>query len=138
MSGFLLDTNVISDPARKHPNRGVQSWMQNVDQTSIYISVFTLGEMRTGIDLLSDAKRIGILEAYGEIVRRRFRERILEFDLRTAERWGRLRASMPTGRTLPVIDSLLAATALHHDLTIVTRNMSDFESTGLRVINPFS
>ena len=84
--------------------------MQNVDQTSIYISVFTLGEMRTGIDLFSDAKRMSGKTA-------RF----------NADR-----------KNATVIDSLIAATAQHHDLTIVMRNISDFESTGLRVINPFS
>lgn len=140
MSGFLLDTNVISELIRRRPSASVTGWVEATDETLLYLSVLSLGEIRKGIVSLASASRRMALGAWleGELAIR-FSHRILSFDEGVADRWGRLAARAETaGRRLPVIDGLLAATALHHNLTLVTRNVSDVASTGVPVFNPWA
>jgi len=139
MSGFLLDTNVISELIKPKPEPKVATWVDSTDESLLYLSVLTLGEIRKGIGLLPNASRRVVLEAWLDtdlIIR--FAERILLIDQAVADRWGRLAADAARARSpLSVIDGLLAATALDHNLTFVTRNTKDIASTGVAVFNPW-
>lgn len=140
MSGFLLDTNVISELVRRKPEASVTGWVEGTDEMLLYLSVLSLGEIRKGIVSLASASRRMALGAWldGELMIR-FSNRILSIDEGVADRWGRLMArAEATGRRLPVIDGLLAATALHYNLTLVTRNVNDVASTGVPVFNPWT
>lgn len=133
---YLLDTNVISELVAAKPNRAVLEWVSSIPVSSTYLSVLTLGEIRKGIEKVSDAKRKNKLILWLEVdLAMQFEERILEIDIKVADRWGRLQADAK--RSLPAIDSLIAATALHHDLTLVTRNVNDFHGIDLPMINPW-
>jgi predicted nucleic acid-binding protein len=139
MSGFLLDTNVISELVKAKPEPKVTNWIDSVDENLLYLSVLTLGEIRKGIALLRDAPRRVALEAWlNSDLALRFAERILSIDRAVADRWGQLAADAAEARTsLPVIDGLLAATALHQNMTLVTRNTKDIVVTGVPVFNPW-
>lgn len=133
---YLLDTNVVSETIRRAPNRTALAWLEQLPAESLFVSVLTLGEIRKGIEALPDRKRREKLKLWLEHeLPRWFEGRVLPVDLAVADRWGRLLAEV--GRSVPTIDSLLAATALHHDLALVTRNAGDFDYPGLEVINPF-
>jgi len=139
MSGFLLDTNCISEALRVKPDPNVGNWMQVVDQALLYLSVLTLGEIRKGLAQLAQGKRRAQLETWLEIeLQARFAGRILPIDAATADRWGLLAAEAKRmGKPLSIVDGLLAATALHHNLTMVTRNVSDFKGFSIPVLNPW-
>ena len=140
MSGFLLDTNVISELVRRKPEAKVTAWVGATDETLLHLSVLTVGEIRTGIGSLPNPSRRMALGAWldGELAIR-FASRILPIDEAVADRWGRLTArAAAAGRRLAVSDGLLAATALHHNLTLVTRNTKDVAATGVPVFNPWS
>jgi len=139
MSGYLLDTNCVSELVRIKPEPRVVSWMQAAEETLLYLSVLTLGEIRKGLAGLPQGKRRTQLETWLEIeLGARFAGRILPIDVSVADRWGLLAASAKReGRTLSAIDGLLAATALHHNLTVVSRNASDFAETRVQALNPW-
>lgn len=139
MSGFLLDTNCVSEMVRPHPDRRVVRWMEATDEESLYLSVLTLGEIRKGLAALPQGTLRTRLETWLEVdLKTRFRGRILPVDNDVADRWGLLTAEAKRkGQPLPVIDGLLAATALHYILTIVSRNVSDFARTRAAVLNPW-
>ncbi|MHB8500710.1 MAG: PIN domain-containing protein [Candidatus Acidiferrales bacterium] len=139
MSGYLLDTNCISELVRIKPEPRVMSWMQAAEETLLYLSVLTLGEIRKGLAGLPQSKRRTHLETWLEIeLRARFSGRILPIDAPVADRWGLLAATAKReGKTLSTIDGLLAATALHHNLTVVSRNVSVFADTRVQVLNPW-
>ncbi len=139
MSGFLLDTNVISELVKPKPNPNVTKWIDATDEELLYLSVLTLGEIRRGIASLPDAARRVKLETWldRELVLR-FSDRILPIDLAIADRWGRLTGTAAARKSpLPVIDGLLAATAVHHDLTLVTRDTKHLTGTGVTFFNPW-
>ena len=139
MSGFLLDTNVISELVKLKPERRVTSWVETTDEALFYLSVLTLGEIRKGIAMLPQTKRRTQIESWLETgLSVRFAGRILAIDAAIANRWGILSgASQLQGTSLPVIDGLLAATALHHNLTLVTRNTMDVSATNASTFNPW-
>jgi predicted nucleic acid-binding protein len=139
MNGFLLDTNVISELIQSEPNGTVLRWIDDTDETILFLSVLTLGEIRSGIERLNPGKRRGRLESWLTVdLRLRFHDRILTVNESIAERWGTLSATAAKkGRPVPVIDGLLAATALHHDLMLVTRNDTDVSGTGVATFNPW-
>ncbi len=139
MSGFLLDTNCISELVRPRPEARVLKWFDSVDEDVLYLSVLTLGEIRKGLAALPVGKRRTALERWLEIeLPARFSGRLLSIDPSVAQLWGTLAAQAKrTGMSLPVIDGLLAATALHHNLTIVSRNTSDFLNSKAPVMNPW-
>jgi hypothetical protein len=134
---YLLDTNVLSELVRPKPNDTVLAWFADVPDESLYISVLTLGEIRKGVEGVPDAKRKEKLRVWLEhTLPEWFGSRVLSVDADVAEKWGRLQANAQ--RPVPAIDSLLAATALHHELRMVTRNAKDFNYAGLEVINPWN
>lgn len=139
MSGFLLDTNCISEVVRTKPEPRVLQWMEAVDERLLYLSVLTLGEIRKGVAGLPQSKRRTQLETWLELdLHARFAGRILAIDAAIADRWGLLAAeARRNGRTLSAIDGLLAATALHHNLTIASRNVNDFASAQAQILNPW-
>jgi predicted nucleic acid-binding protein len=139
VSGFLLDTNVISELVKPRPEASVTAWVEDTDESLLYLSVLTLGEIRRGIAALPQSRRRAILEAWlNKDLRARFEDRILIIDQNVADRWGLLTAvAHKSGIALPVIDGLLAATALEHNLTLVTRDTGQIPSMGVSVFNPW-
>lgn len=125
---------------RPRPSRGVAEWIDDTPEDLLYLSVITIGEVRKGIDLIEgDEPRRAALQSWlDRDVRVRFAGRLLAFDDAVAERWGQLEASVRRRRvTLPTIDAQLAATALHHGLTFVTRNTAHLRPTGVPLFNPW-
>jgi predicted nucleic acid-binding protein len=139
MSGFLLDTNCVSELVRVKPQPRVVEWMEAADERSLYLSVLILGEIRKGLAGLAQGKRRARLETWLEVeLQARFADRILPIDAPVADRWGLLAAHAKSrGTSLPIIDGLLAAAALHYNLTVVTRNSSDFRNAQVQVLNPW-
>ena len=139
MSGFLLDTNIISELIKPKPEANVTEWIENTDESLLCLSVLTLGEIRRGIAVLPQSRRRATLEAWlDKDLRARFEDRILTIDQEVADRWGLLTATARhSGIVLSVIDGLLAATALEHNLTLVTRDTGQIPSMGVAVFNPW-
>jgi predicted nucleic acid-binding protein len=139
VSGFLLDANCVSELVRVKPEPRVLEWMEVADESLLYLSVLTLGEIRKGLAALPQGRRRARLEAWLEVdLRGRFSGRILPVDAAVADRWGLLAAqARRNGAPLPIIDGLLAATALHHNLTLVSRNVCDFAAAQVSVLNPW-
>ena len=139
MSGFLLDSNCISELVRLRPEPRVTEWLESADEQLLYLSVLTIGEIRKGLAALPQSKRRAQLESWLEVeLKGRFSRRILPVDAAVADRWGLLAAqAKQKGKPLAVIDGLLAATALHYNLTLVSRNAADFKSAEVSVFNPW-
>ena len=139
MSGFLLDTNCISELVRSQPETRVLQWIEAADESLLFLSVLTLGEIRKGVAGVAQGKRRTRLQTWLELdLPSRFSGRILPIDAIIADRWGALAAEAKgKGIALSAIDGLLAATALHHNLTIVSRNVSDFAITHALTLNPW-
>jgi predicted nucleic acid-binding protein len=134
---FLVDTDVLSDPSRPQPSPKVDAWLV-AHQSQLYTSAISIGEIKRGIERLpTGAKRNG-LEKWLEAVLASMDGRILAYNSRVAETWGAMMANLERqGRPMPLTDSLIAAIAKRHTLTLVTRNTADFAHTGLRVANSF-
>lgn len=133
---YLIDTNVLSELRRKQPDPRVLAWMQARPGSALFLSVLSLGEIRKGIERVEEGARKQALLDWLEVeLPHYFLGRLLGIDAHTADRWGRLLAS--AGRPIAAIDGLLAATALRHDLTLVTRNTKDFAGLAVRLINPW-
>jgi predicted nucleic acid-binding protein len=140
MSGFLIDTNVLSEYNRTGgPDAGVKRWLETTERQTQHVSIITLAEIQKGIELLDQGKRRTQLEQWlTQDLEAWFSGRVLPVDRQVAMRWASLVAQgSRTGRPLPTVDSLIAATALVHGLTIVTRNTKDFEGIGAATINPW-
>ncbi len=137
VKGYLIDTNILAE-IRKHErcNPGIRRWFTQVDDDSLYLSVLVLGEIRRGIELLRrrDSVAAGQLDAWLHRISAQFTHRILTIDRNICDIWGGLGLQQP----VPPIDGLLAATALFHDLVLVTRNTNDIQRTGVHHLNPFS
>ena len=133
---WLLDTCVLSEPARKTPDPRVVQWLADQAEEELFISVLTLGELWKGAALLPDGrKRRQILLWLQRDIRQRFEGRILPVDETVSLAWGQLLADAE--RPLPAIDSLIAATAVAHQLTLATRNTEDMADSGAAVFNPW-
>ena len=136
--GFLLDTNVLSEVIKASPEPRVAGWLANADSARLYTSVLNIGEIIKGIELLAVGKRrIQIQEWLDTVLPSWFEDRVLPVDRGVAERWGVLLAQAKTGgKPLDVVDGLLAATAMQHNLTVVTRNSRHFSGIDVAVFNP--
>jgi toxin FitB len=135
---FLADTNVISETKRERPNQGVLAFFRKARSTGsdVHLSIVTVAELRQGVERLSfkgDAKQAAGLEKWVDRVIQEYDGKILPADKEIGRLWGRLRAMHPE----PALDKLIAATAMVYGLTVVTRNVRDFEPTGVRMFNPF-
>ena len=139
MSGFLLDTNVISELVKPKPHPHVVRWVNEADEDALFLSVLTIGEIRKGIALLPQGPRKSHLEIWLENdLPDRFSGRILSVTDRIAGRWGLMTARLQSrGKPIHVIDGLLAATAMEHNLIFSTRNTEDVEPTGAPFQNPW-
>lgn len=135
-AGWLVDTNVISELRRRDPDANVRAWFAQRPATQLYLSVLTLGEIRKGVEALTDSGRRTVLNQWLEReLPVFFADRLLPIDAGVAHQWGQLLAR--AGRSLPAIDSLLAATALHHNLVLVTRNLKVVAGLPVKVLNPW-
>jgi toxin FitB len=139
VSGFLVDTNVISEIIRPVPDAKVAAWSQQHDKEILFLSVVSMGELRKGITVLPPSARRTRLEKSIEAqVPAWFRGRILPVTQAIAERWGEIDGLRQlAGRPLNMPDGMIAATALVQDLTVVTRNVKDFASLGVAILNPW-
>ena len=135
MTGYLLDTNVLSETRKKRANDGVIAFLSAADPATTFVSVLTIGELHKGIELkrATDASGAKKLREWAESLEHAFGSRVLPISLDVAMKWGQLAAAYPS----PVIDTLIAATALEHDLTLVTRNVADVRKTGVMVLDPW-
>jgi hypothetical protein len=133
---YLLDTNVLSETRKRQPDARVTDWITETLPERMHVSVLTLGEIEQGIARIrgrGDQQQAAGLERWLREVEQGFADRILPVTLSVASAWGRQQYARP----LPVIDALIAATARAHELTVVTRNVKDFERSGVQVLNPF-
>jgi toxin FitB len=133
---YLIDTNIISEVGKgPRCNRHVAAWYRDVRDDDLFLSVLVVGEIRQGIERLRprDRHRAAALEHWLQEILTSFGDRVLSVDERVAQVWGRMNAREP----LAAVDSLLAATAEAHGMTLVTRNLKDIERSGVRCLNPF-
>jgi predicted nucleic acid-binding protein len=133
---YLLDTNVVSELRKPKRDERVALWFEQVDSRDLYLSVLVVGEIRQGIERLRrsrDDDQASVFEAWLTALKEGYADRLLAISIGVAERWGQLNAVKP----LPVIDGLLAATAVEHDLTLVTRDSRTLAASGARLLNPW-
>lgn len=133
---FLLDTSVVSEIRKKAPDRGVVTWFASVPADRLFLSVLVIGEIRQGVARLArrDPGQAEKFEYWLSQLADSYADRIVAVSVQIAGAWGRLNVPEP----VPVVDGLLAATALVHDWTLVTRNVTDVAPTGVRVLDPFT
>ena len=136
---YLLDTCLVSELVKKEPNPAVVSWLDEQDEQTLFLSVLNLGELQKGISKLPEGAKRNELQAWVALdLVERFTGRILDIDLETSLCWGKLQGEAEqAGEKLPVMDSLIAATAAAHGLIVVTRNVKDIERCRVRVCNPW-
>lgn len=135
---YLLDTNVVSESEQSRPNPLVMDWLGARDETNVYLSAMTIGEIRRGIEMLDSGKKKTHLRNWLDGIRATFSGRILPIAESTFEVWGRLFAGFEKqGLKRSLFDSLLEATALEHDLILVTRNVRNFRDTSITILNPW-
>ena len=139
MKGYLVDTNIPSELTRENPDARVAAFLKNAAQESVFLSVMTIGEICKGIAALPISQKRSMLQHWLEKdVRSWFGDRIVPVTEAIAERWGNLSATArQQGITISVVDGVIAATALHHDLILVTRNVKDFAGLGIDLLNPW-
>jgi toxin FitB len=133
---YLLDTNVLSETRKRQPAEGVIEWITATPPERLHVSVLTLGEIEQGIARIrgrGDRQQAAALEGWLREVELGFADRILPVTMPVASTWGRQQYARP----LPVVDALIAATARVNGMTVVTRNVKDFEQSGVEVLNPF-
>jgi toxin FitB len=136
---YLLGTCVISELTKINPSQNVVKWISNREESGLYISVLTIGEIHKGIEKLSASKKKEKLHDWVKYdLRERFENRIIDFDLQTATTWGKIQAeSERLGQSLPAIDGLIAATGITYNLIVATRNTKDMEISGVSLVNPW-
>lgn len=137
---YLLDTNVISEFAKQTPDPHVVAWLRRHADANLHLSVITIGEIQQGVARLPTSQRKADLAAWlRDTLLAAYASLIIPLDTATLLRWGTLTGDLlRTGRPLPVMDGLIAATALEHDLTLVTRNVGDFAGAGVPLLNPWA
>lgn len=134
---YLVDTNVFSELVKPRPDALVVAWLRKHEH-ELYVSTVTIGEIRRGIEKLPEGRRKTRLRAWLQSLCDVMRGRVLNYNASTAHVWGQLKAKWDkAGVSIPSLDSQIAATAHRYSLVIVTRNTSDFNKTGMKVLNPF-
>jgi len=136
---FLIDTCCISELTKKHPDRNVMSWFSSHDETEMYVSVITFGELIKGVEKLTESKKkVELNQWINNDLKQRFRNRILDISMTEVKKWGEILAECENkGTPIPAIHALIAATARVHDLAVVTRNIKDMQPTGVLTVNPW-
>ncbi len=137
MRGYLLDTNVVSETRKgRRINPNVLAWFESVDDDALFLSVLVIGEIRKGIEQArsKDPVKARALAEWLKGLEQRYGDQILPITTAVADQWGCLSAIRP----LSTVDGLLAATAMVHDLTLATRNVTDVAHTGVVLLNPFT
>ena len=136
---YLLDTCVISELVKKKPSTKVTKWISSIEESRLFVSVLTFGELHKGIEKLPTSKKKEKLHNWVNFeLRERFKNRIINFDLQIATTWGKIQAySESTGKGMPAIDGQIAATGICHNLTVVTRNIKDMKASGVILLNPW-
>lgn len=135
---ILLDTCVISEFLKPSPSPEVETWIESFDEKQAYLSVLVLGELMRGVSLLGEGSKKSALLLWVEQLKDRFSERLTPFNESDAQTWAALTARMQKqGRKLPLMDSLIAAQALARSAILATRNVADFEGTGVLIVNPW-
>lgn len=136
---YLLDTCLLSELAKSKPNKKVVDWVLNENETSFYVSVLTFGELHKGVEKLPESKKKEELRVWIEdALKNRFQNRIIGIDLSVAILWGKIQSlAEKEGKPMPAVDSLIAATGIAYDLTVVTRNVTDMEQSGVKLLNPW-
>ena len=136
---YLLDTCIVSELIKKAPNKNVITWFQNQDESNLYLSILTFGEIQKGIEKAPDGIRKRKLELWvEEDLKKRFEGRIIPFDLKVATKWGSIQGlAEKAGKPMPAIDGLIAVSGLFYNCTVVTRNISDMEQSSAELFNPW-
>jgi predicted nucleic acid-binding protein len=136
---YLLDTCLISELAKSKPDEKVVDWVLSENETSFYISVLTFGELHKGVEKLPESKKKEELRIWiADELKNRFQSRIISIDMRVSILWGKIQClAEKNGKPMPAIDSLIAATGIAYDLTVVTRNVADMEQSGVKLLNPW-
>jgi toxin FitB len=136
---YLLDTCLISELAKSKPDEKVVDWVLSENETSFYVSVLTFGELHKGVEKLPDSKKKEELQVWIEDeLKNRFQNRIIGIDMRVSILWGKIQCfAEKKGKPMPAIDSLIAATGIAYELTVVTRNVTDMEQSGVKLLNPW-
>jgi toxin FitB len=138
VTDYLIDTCILSEFTKPHPAGSVDRWVAATAEAAQFVSVLTLGELEKGIHKLPASRRREMLDRWLIELRGRFAGRVIDVNESVALEWGRLSARAEKGgQRIPVIDALLGATALVHDLTVVTRNTSDIARTGAKLLDPW-
>lgn len=136
---YLLDTCVVSELVKKKPNSNVLSWLRQQDETDLYLSVLTFGEVQKGIEKAPDERRKEKLTLWlEEDLRQRFEGRIVPVDMSVAMAWGEVQgAAEKSGKTIPTMDGLIAVSGLVHQCVVVTRNVTDMQHCSVELFNPW-
>ncbi|HQU91461.1 MAG TPA: type II toxin-antitoxin system VapC family toxin [Pyrinomonadaceae bacterium] len=136
--GYLLDTNVVSEPERPKPDENVLQWLDGIDSDDVFLSSLTIGEINKGVVKLPAGKRRAKIQNWLEQTRYRFAGRILPMTEATFLVWGRVYGELQKqGIVRPILDSFFEATAIEHDLILVTRNVRNFKDTQVTILNPW-
>jgi predicted nucleic acid-binding protein len=137
---YLLDTCLISELAKSEPHKKVVDWVLSENETSFYLSVLTFAELHKGVEKLPESIKKDALRIWIEDeLKKRFQNRVIGIDMHVSVIWGKIQCvAEKKGKPMPAVDSLIAATGIAHDLTIVTRNVTDMEQSGVKLLNPWS
>lgn len=136
---YLLDTCVLSELIKPNPDKNVVSWMNNISEANMYVSVLTFGELEKGIEKAQDLIRKKKLQLWvQQDLKERFEDRVIDIDIKVAARWGIVQGKAEMeGRPMSAIDGLIAVSGLVHDCTVVTRNIDDMRQSGADLLNPW-
>ena len=135
---YLLDTCLLSELIRKEPNQGVLDWIKDKEESSLFLSVLTIGEIRKGIVKLKPSTKKKELILWFAELESRFKDRIIPIDIQISLKWGEIQANLEVnGNSMPTIDSLIASTALCKNLIVVTRNGKDMKQSHVEILNPW-
>jgi len=136
---YLLDTCLVSELIKDPPDENVLAWISSIPESSLFLSVLTIGEIHKGIEKLPPSKKKDRLHKWvNSDLHERFKNRIIELDLAVATKWGELQGKAElVGKPMSLIDGLIAATGVTNDLIVVTRNTKDMEQSGVTLLNPW-